>query len=185
MQRSLKGYFVYVENERFKKATTDPDLEKYKHLIEEAGDDDTDVPERAGSSSSGLETLRSARLRTCAQIRRPAIVVLQQSGPGATGKKYELQLMPKAIMDLEGLDGDIVGGMSWGTIVVFTSEDDFIPEENFDEHAVGILKSWPSTSSYTEIYFSDSPDSEGFQLSKYEVALRAVMSGDYHYFVET
>ena len=61
-------------------------------------------------------------------------------GHAPSGKKYELQLMPKAIMDLEGLDGDIIGGMSWGTIVVYTSEDDFIPEENFDKNDVGYVE---------------------------------------------
>ncbi|KAI5970143.1 hypothetical protein CANMA_000754 [Candida margitis] len=63
-------------------------------------------------------------------------------------RRFELQLMPKAIMDLEGLDGDnidikdILNGMSWGTIIVGTDVEDYIPDENFDENKVGYIQEW-------------------------------------------
>lgn len=63
-------------------------------------------------------------------------------------RRFELQLMPKAIMDLEGLDGDnvdikdILNGMSWGTIIVCTDVEDYIPEEKFDENKVGYIQEW-------------------------------------------
>jgi len=63
-------------------------------------------------------------------------------------RRFELQLMPKAIMDLEGLNGDnvdikdILNGMSWGTIIVCTDVEDYIPEENFDDHKVGYIQEW-------------------------------------------
>ncbi|EER31262.1 conserved hypothetical protein [Candida tropicalis MYA-3404] len=157
-----KGYFVYVENERFKKGKTDPDLEKYKHLIEQEGDgdfDDGDISEKVGTSM-GFENPQAGKIANMLQDKCfEKFTNVVQENPGQvlryggqplwysskighppSGKKYELQLMPKAIMDLEGLDGDIIGGMSWGTIVVFTSEDDFIPEENFDKNDVGYVE---------------------------------------------
>ena len=57
--------------------------------------------------------------------------------------------MPKAIMDLEDLGNnrnvginDILNGMSWGTIIVCTDEEDFIPEESFDANQVGYIEEW-------------------------------------------
>ncbi|KAI5965084.1 hypothetical protein KGF57_000877 [Candida theae] len=63
-------------------------------------------------------------------------------------RRFELQLMPKAIMDLEGLDRenvdikDILNGMSWGTIIVCTDVEDYIREEDLDENKVGYVQEW-------------------------------------------
>ncbi len=52
--------------------------------------------------------------------------------------------MPKAIYDLEtvGQDtvADILNGMSWGTIIVCTDEEDYMPE--FDRNHVGYVEEW-------------------------------------------
>ena len=32
--------------------------------------------------------------------------------------------------------------MSWGTIIVCTDEEDFIPEESFDANQVGYIEEW-------------------------------------------
>lgn len=154
-----KGYFVYVENERFKKTKVDPDLEQYKHLIEQGGDDDIDIPEKVGTSA-GFDNSQAGKIANMLQDKYfEKFTTIVQENPGQvlryggqplwysskigltpSGKKFELQLMPKAIIDLEGLDGDIISGMSWGTIVVFTSDDDFIPEENFDDNSVSYIE---------------------------------------------
>lgn len=63
-------------------------------------------------------------------------------------RRFELQLMPKAIMDLEGLNDDnvdikdILNGMSWGTIIVCTDVEDYIPDDKFDENKVGYVQEW-------------------------------------------
>ena len=73
-------------------------------------------------------------------------------------RRFELQLMPKAIMDLEGLDidgdekegrdnskvdiKDILNGMSWGTIIVCTDVEDYIPDDRFDENGVAYIEEW-------------------------------------------
>ncbi|KAG7196050.1 uncharacterized protein KQ657_000059 [Scheffersomyces spartinae] len=66
----------------------------------------------------------------------------------STHRRFELQLMPKAIMDLENLQDndvtltDILNGMSWGTIIVCTDEEDYIPDEMFDDNHVGYISEW-------------------------------------------
>ncbi|KAK7678866.1 hypothetical protein QCA50_018168 [Cerrena zonata] len=64
-------------------------------------------------------------------------------------RQFELQLMPQTIMNLEQLEdsnniaiNDILNGMSWGTIIVCTDIEDYIPEENFDENHVGYIEDW-------------------------------------------
>ncbi|CCF57232.1 hypothetical protein KAFR_0C02390 [Kazachstania africana CBS 2517] len=50
---------------------------------------------------------------------------------------FEMQLMPKMILDLEG-SVSIEQGMEWGTILVFTDIENFTP--SFDEHGVGYVE---------------------------------------------
>lgn len=50
---------------------------------------------------------------------------------------FEMQLMPKMIMDLEE-DVSITGGMEWGTIMVFSDIENYVPK--FDEHNVGYVE---------------------------------------------
>lgn len=61
---SYKGYFVYVEPEKFKKITQEPELEKYKHLIDQDNDDEPPRKERTMSSSSSVnpQTKRIANM---------------------------------------------------------------------------------------------------------------------------
>lgn len=57
---------------------------------------------------------------------------------GLNGRVLELQLMPHAIMVLEGED-DILDGMEWGTIFVATREDD---EDIELTNGVGYVEDW-------------------------------------------
>ncbi|AMD20020.1 HCL131Cp [Eremothecium sinecaudum] len=50
---------------------------------------------------------------------------------------FEMQLMPKMILDLED-EVSIKDGMDWGTIMVFTDVENWVPE--FDEHGVGYVE---------------------------------------------
>lgn len=50
---------------------------------------------------------------------------------------FEMQLMPKMIMDLES-DASLTDGMEWGTILVFSDVENYIPE--FDENGVGYVE---------------------------------------------
>ncbi|GME72331.1 unnamed protein product [Ambrosiozyma monospora] len=67
------------------------------------------------------------------------------SQPGAT-KRFELQLMPKAIYDLESGCGDEIDilkdGMEWGTIIVATDEKDYVDVNQFDENSVAYVEEW-------------------------------------------
>ena len=81
-------------------------------------------------------------------LAQPANIPRPSFNPSSE-RRFELQLMPKAIMDLEDLGNnrnvginDILNGMSWGTIIVCTDEEDFIPEENFDANQVGYIEEW-------------------------------------------
>ena len=49
---------------------------------------------------------------------------------------FEMQLMPKMIFDLEEVVS-VDNGMEWGTILVFTDVENYMPE--FDEHGVGYV----------------------------------------------
>lgn len=50
---------------------------------------------------------------------------------------FEMQLMPKMILDLEETVS-VKEGMEWGTIMVFSDMENYTP--NFDEHKVGYVK---------------------------------------------
>ncbi|KAK6462487.1 programmed cell death protein 2 [Scheffersomyces coipomensis] len=190
---AYNGSFVYVDLEKFKKEGLDPELEKYKHLIEksEKGEesDSEEGPSNGGrgaskrrESSSGASIEASSVLDdryfaafTDKVKHNPGQVLRYNLGgrpllysgkddiakrfigtfnipkPGfnpGSERQFELQLMPKAIMDLEQIDetnaniADILNGMSWGTIIVGTDVEDFIPEENFDEHHVAYIEEW-------------------------------------------
>lgn len=59
-------------------------------------------------------------------------------------RRFELQLMPKLIFDLEKDSNiDILrDGMEWGTIIVATDSDDIAPENWLDENGVVYLEEW-------------------------------------------
>lgn len=188
---SYPGYFVYVEQEKFKKITLEPELEKYKHLIE------SEVESEAGPSSSnkkldssaanlnpqasqissmlddkyfeafsntvkhnGSQVLRydlggkpllySGRDSVAAKFtgREGAFSIPNPGYNPSSSRQFELQLMPKAILDLEARTtgsvsvDDILNGMSWGTIIVCTDIEDYVPAETFDENHVAYIEEW-------------------------------------------
>ncbi|ODV96561.1 hypothetical protein PACTADRAFT_1150 [Pachysolen tannophilus NRRL Y-2460] len=59
--------------------------------------------------------------------------------PSST-RQFELQLMPQAILDLEKDNIDIINGMEWGTIIVCTDVEDYMP--HLDENHVGYIEEW-------------------------------------------
>lgn len=170
------GFFVFTEQEKFKK-TTEPELEKYKHLIESA---ESDEP-RERSMSSGSVNAQHSQIASMLNDKHfenfssvvghnPSQVLRYDLGGKpllyngkddvakafSTGgipdpaynpssrRQFELQLMPKAIMDLEQLAqtsvADILNGMAWGTIVVATDVEDYMPK--LDEHHVGYVQEY-------------------------------------------
>lgn len=175
------GFFVFTEQEQLKKITVEPELEKYKELIDKM-DLEEDQKERRMSNSSATsssalnpETSKIATMLNDTFFENFSSVVghnpsqvlryelgghpLLYSGKDDVAKvfknstmpdpsynpsshrQFELQLMPKAIMDLElylsKLVKDILGGMSWGTIIVGTDVDDGV--SSLDENHVGYV----------------------------------------------
>lgn len=175
------GFFVFTEQEQLKKVTVEPELEKYKELIDKM-DLEEDQKERRMSNSSATsssalnpETSKIATMLNDSFFENFSSVVghnpsqvlryelgghpLLYSGKDDVAKviknstipdpsynpsshrQFELQLMPKAIMDLElylsKLVKDILGGMSWGTIIVYTDVDDGV--SSLDENHVGYV----------------------------------------------
>lgn len=176
------GYFVFTEQEKFKKVTLEPELEKYKHLLEN-GDGEDSKKERSMSGSSGtsagnpqnsqiasmlndkyFENFSSVVGHNSSQVLRydlggkPLLYsgkddVAKTVASGAfpvpafnpsSVRQFELQLMPKAIMDLEEQAkksvADILNGMSWGTIVVATDVEDYVTQ--LDENHVGYVQEY-------------------------------------------
>ena len=61
-------------------------------------------------------------------------------------RHFELQLMPKMIIDLERDINDIThimkNGMEWGTIIVATDSEDVVPLNWMDENGVAYIEEW-------------------------------------------
>lgn len=61
-------------------------------------------------------------------------------------RRFELQLMPKMIIDLENDIDDMAlimkNGMEWGTIIVATDCDDFVPLNWVDDKGVAYVEEW-------------------------------------------
>lgn len=179
------GYFVFTEQEKFKKVTLEPELEKYKDLIDKMDPEDAQK-ERSMSSSSGtgtsgvlsLQNQKISNMLNDAYFENFSSVVghnssqvlrydlggkpLLYSGRDDVAKtfnsntvpdpaynpsshrQFELQLMPKAIIDLEEHESksvaDILNGMSWGTIIVATDVEDYMPQ--LDENYVGYVQEY-------------------------------------------
>lgn len=70
--------------------------------------------------------------------------------PSST-RQFELQLMPKAIIDLEDIATSsaspqaLLSGMSWGTIIVCTDKEDYIPPEFYDRNNCAYIEEWCGT----------------------------------------
>lgn len=176
------GYFVFTEQEKFKKVTLEPELEKYKHLLEQSEGDGA-KKERSMSSSSNTSVANPQNSQIASMLNdkhfenfssvvghNPSQVLrydlggkpLLYSGKDDVAKtvasgafpdpaynpssvrQFELQLMPKAIIDLEEQASksvaDILNGMSWGTIIVATDVEDYIPQ--LDENHVGYVQEY-------------------------------------------
>lgn len=61
-------------------------------------------------------------------------------------RRFEMQLMPKMIIDLENDVDDITrimkNGMEWGTIIIATDSEDFVPLNWLDDNGVCYLEEW-------------------------------------------
>ncbi|KAM9896306.1 hypothetical protein OXX79_007547 [Metschnikowia pulcherrima] len=176
------GYFVFTEPEKFKKMTVEPELEKYKDLIDKSEPSESkkerSMSSSSQSSSSAVLNPENSKIANMLDDKHfenfsntvghnPSQVVryslggrpLLYSGKDdvakvfATGalpdpsynpsssRQFELQLMPKAIIDLEkdsyNSVADILSGMSWGTIIVGTDTSDYMP--SLDKNHVGYV----------------------------------------------
>lgn len=178
------GSFVYVEPETIKKRDLGPELEKYRHLIEEndAPQQETALNEQVSAPAQLDQTLKIQDMLDDRHFQsfsetvghNPGQVLrydlggrpLLYSGRDATAKRYansgkmpipsfhphserqfELQLMPKTIIDLEKsllslktIQDYIATGMEWGTIIVATDKEDYIP--HLDRNNVGYVLEW-------------------------------------------
>lgn len=64
-----------------------------------------------------------------------------------SSRQFELQLMPKTIIDLEQMGpnatvADILNGMSWGTIIVCTDVEDSVSDDALDERHVAYIQEY-------------------------------------------
>lgn len=181
------GYFLYVSKEKFKANVVDPEVEKYKHLIETQSIDDGEGSSKGQSSNSSsiandpqlsklasmledkvFENFSTTVLHNTGQILRYDLggKPLLYNGkddifkhfkstpfnipkPGynpSSNRQFELQMMPKAIIDLENDENAninaILNGMAWGTIIVCSDIEDYIPEEYFDDNNVAYVEEY-------------------------------------------
>lgn len=174
---SYPGYFVFVEKEKFKKQGLDPELEKYKDLIDNNSINEGDVgpspkvnlnPQQSKIANmledKFFETFSNTVQYNPGQVLRfdlggkpllyngkdkvakafttnPFNIPAPAINPSSS-RQFELQLMPKTIIDLEKDDVNIMDGMSWGTIIVCTDVEDYVPPEYFDENHVAYVEEY-------------------------------------------
>ncbi|CEP21296.1 hypothetical protein BN1211_1354 [Cyberlindnera jadinii] len=62
----------------------------------------------------------------------------------SSSRQFELQVMPKAIIDFERDQVEITGGIEWGTIIVYTDKEDYMPGLNDGDNSshVGYVEEW-------------------------------------------
>ncbi|CAH6719254.1 20S rRNA accumulation protein 4 [[Candida] jaroonii] len=174
---SYPGYFVFVEKEKFKKQGLDPELEKYKDLIDNNSINEEDVgpsskvnlnPQQSKIANmlddKFFETFSNTVQYNPGQVLRfdlggkpllyngkdkvakafttsPFNIPAPAINPSSS-RQFELQLMPKTIIDLERDEINIMDGMSWGTIIVCTDVEDYVPPEYFDENHVAYVEEY-------------------------------------------
>lgn len=173
------GSFLYVDQEKFKRVTLEPELEKYKHLIEEMDDNELEKDPKPSSSTLNPQTSKISSMLDDKHFESFSNTVQHNPGqvlrynlggkpllfsgkdevakkvvsgsvpsPGynpSSQRQFELQLMPKAILDLENADAsmqEMLNGMSWGTIVVYTDVEDYIGEDELDDDYVEYVQEW-------------------------------------------
>ncbi|EGV65493.1 hypothetical protein CANTEDRAFT_113024 [Yamadazyma tenuis ATCC 10573] len=179
------GYFVYVEKEHLKKITLEPELEKYKHLIDSNSIEEEEPSGGSTSTSAGVLNAQASKISNMLQDtvfenftntvqHNPGQVLRYDLGgkpllyngkddvckrfgqtpfnipnPGynpSSSRQFEIQVMPKAILDLENAEtadlNTLLNGMSWGTIIVCTDVEDYMPEESFDENHVAYIEEY-------------------------------------------
>lgn len=178
------GFFVFTEQEKFKKITLEPELEKYKHLIDKMDPEESKERRMSNSSGTGLSSVLSLQNQKISNmlndtyfenfsnvVNHNSSQVLRYDLGGkpllysgrdgvaktfnnstlpdpaynpSSHRQFELQLMPKAIIDLEEHENksivDILNGMSWGTIIVATDVEDFVPQ--LDENHIGYIQEY-------------------------------------------
>lgn len=171
------GFFVYLEREKLEKVTMEPELEKYKDLIDSNSINEEDegpskpLNPQAEKVSQMLEDKAFESFSNQVQHNPSQVLRYELGGKPllyngkddvfvkisndlipkpaynpSSSRQFELQLMPKAIMDLEDTaDADIqaiLGGMAWGTIIVYTDVEDYIPSEFYDANHVGYIEEY-------------------------------------------
>lgn len=62
----------------------------------------------------------------------------------SSSRQFELQVMPKAIIDFERDQVEITGGIEWGTIIVYTDKEDYMPglSDGDNSSHVGYVEEW-------------------------------------------
>lgn len=90
----------------------------------------------------GKPLLYTGRDSVAAKFLGPECTVPSPGYNPSLCRQFELQLMPRAILDLEELTTkkDLLDGMEWGTIIVCTDVEDYMPQ--LDVHHVGYIEEW-------------------------------------------
>lgn len=57
-------------------------------------------------------------------------------------RRFELQIMPKIILNFEKDLNDLTKGLEWVTIIVYTDVEDFVPNLDESEDHVGYVEEW-------------------------------------------
>ncbi|KOG99045.1 small subunit rRNA maturation protein TSR4 [Saccharomyces eubayanus] len=166
--RCFKSYLLYVEEETFKNKkpahlqlpknlkidqealdlTGDEDLEKDPIKLDPRTeklckflDDDVFQKFQEVVGYNPLQVLRydlGGRPLLYAETKIDILSTLPRPGYNPSSQRiFEMQLMPKMIFDLEETVS-VENGMEWGTILVFTDVENYIPK--FDEHGVGYVE---------------------------------------------
>lgn len=166
--KCFKGYLLYVEEETFKNKkpahlqlpknlkidkevldlTGDEDLEKdpikldpRTEKLSKFLDDDVFQKFQEVVDYNPLQVLRydlggKPLLYAETKVDIPSTVPRPGYNPSSQ-RIFEMQLMPKMIYDLEE-EVSVDNGMEWGTILVFTDVENYVPE--FDDHGVGYVE---------------------------------------------
>lgn len=165
------GYFIYVDQEKFQKKQQKklPDNVKISDSALDFENDGPSIKElnpEAQSVASGLQDKVFQHFSEIAEYNPLQVLRYNLGGtpllftskddvalkvtknliprPGfnpSSERQFELQMMPKAIMDFEkNVDAKIGEGMEWGTILVYTDKEDLMPV--LDENHVGYVEEW-------------------------------------------
>jgi pre-rRNA-processing protein TSR4 len=165
-----QGYFIYVDQETFKKkqAKKLPDnlkMSKDALDLETEGSTSKELNPETQAVASGLQDEVFQRFSDIVEYNPLQVLRYDLGGspllftskddvatkitkklvpnPGynpSSFRQFELQVMPKTIIDFEKNNIDINGGIEWGTIIVYTDKEDFVPI--LDQNHVGYVEEW-------------------------------------------